>query len=402
MNTLLLVDDEVSILKSIQRLFLDDDNLEILTASSAKEAIDLLAHQSVDIIISDERMPQISGTQFLHFAREKYPSIQRIILTGYANQEATINAINKAEVFRFLTKPWDAAELVTTVKHALVIKNLRDNNERLNLEIASKNDALEKVNASLERTVAERTLQLRKTLDQLNKQNLSLKSQRTGIVELLLSLLGQYDRFKARTARQVWESIRTYAENNQLELSEMLPYSAMLKVFVDPTLMHGDATFLKLLSSVEGFGPIADLIDQSTENFDGSGPKQAAAAEIPLEARLLRIASDFHTLNPDNLTLSRNYILSQQRRLYDPELSNSFLLNARDSFSTASSFKVDVENLLVGMIACKDIQLVNGSILLAAGTTLNATMIAQLQKVRKLIKDQIEILTELKTDPDGQ
>ena len=119
MSVLLVVDDEISIQKSIERLFIDDDSIEVLTASGAMEALGILAKHQVDVIISDERMPQISGSQLLQDVKELHPTIKRILITGYPGQAVNNEAIKKAEVFNLLLKPWEPDELVATVKLAL-------------------------------------------------------------------------------------------------------------------------------------------------------------------------------------------------------------------------------------------------------------------------------------------
>ncbi|MFA6505118.1 MAG: response regulator [Treponemataceae bacterium] len=395
MNTLMIVDDDDMILSSIQLIFSDDENMEVVTASNARDAGAILTRKTVDVIIADQHMPQISGTEFLRFVHEHYPNIQRIILTGDASQKTTINAINRAEVFRFLIKPCDSAEILATVHLALEIKRLRDANDELNRKVQAQNEILEKNNAILEQTVADRTIQLRKTLDALRKQNTALKEQRTSVVELMLALVGQYDLVKGRMARQIWESIRFFAEKTGLVLSDEFPFAAMLKVFVDPASVNGDDTFLRLLSSIEGFASIAGLIMGAQENYNGTGPLGSKGDAVPMEARLLRVASDFYVLNPDNPALSRNYILNQIDKLYDPEIAEKFIMTCHDGLDTAASFTVDIENLLPGMVICQDIQLKNGAMLMPTGTSLNIAMITQLKKLQKLLNTKINIFAEL-------
>jgi len=298
-------------------------------------------------------------------------------------------------VFRFLIKPCEAVEILSTVHLALEIKRLDDANERLRLQVMEQNQALALNNASLEKTVAERTVLLRKTLESLKQRHATLTAQRTGVAELLIALIGQYDLLKGRKARQLWESIRFYGEKKGLVLSDEIPYAAMLKVFVDPTGVDADDTFLRLLASVEGFAPIAALIMGAQENYNGTGPAGAEGEDIPLESRLLRIAADYHLMQVDNQTISRQFILNQVHKLYDPEIAREFLLTCHDDLNTATSLVVSIDNLLPGMVLCHDIQLVNNSILLPAGTSLKPAMIGQLRKVRKLVKNKINIYAEL-------
>ena len=114
---ILIVDDEPGILASMRRL-LRRDGYEILTANSAKDGFDILAQQEVQIILSDQRMPEMSGTEFLSRARELYPETIRIVLSGYTDLESISDAINRGAIYKFLTKPWDDDLLRENIREA--------------------------------------------------------------------------------------------------------------------------------------------------------------------------------------------------------------------------------------------------------------------------------------------
>ncbi len=116
-NTLLLVDDEPAILAAIKRM-LRGEGCRILTAGSGMEALDILASNEVGVVISDARMPEMSGADFLDKVREIYPETVRIMLSGYTDLQAITDAVNKGEIFRFLTKPWEDEKLVDTIRTA--------------------------------------------------------------------------------------------------------------------------------------------------------------------------------------------------------------------------------------------------------------------------------------------
>jgi response regulator RpfG family c-di-GMP phosphodiesterase len=389
MDVLLVVDDELSIQKSIERLFIDDETIEVLTASSAKEASALLAKQKVDIIVSDERMPQISGTDFLRYVKEHYPKIQRIILTGYADQEATIRAINNAEVFRFLLKPWEPADLIATVKHALEIKQLQNNNESLNLKVLAQKDQLEKINKSLEETVTERTVQLKKSLELLKKQNAGLKAQQAGIVDLLTSLMSLHDPQKSRLLKLISDKYRNIINlpNTTIEVSEASQVAALLSVI----MLDDMDIFFGLLESISGFGDVATILKMTKENFNGTGPLGTKAEAIPIESRLLRIIHDYFTNSVKNAALSRQNLVSQSYKLYDPELVTLVLSTIQEQEINNRLVPVEIEQLQPGMTVGKDVQLVNGALLLPEETCLDEVLIYQLKKVKQFIKGSIEI-----------
>ncbi|MFH1625456.1 MAG: response regulator [Pseudomonadota bacterium] len=117
-RTILLVDDEENIIRSLSRL-LRREGYRILTARNALEGLGRLRNDKVDLVIADYKMPGMDGVEFLKAVKTKYPEIARIILTGYEDSRIAISAINEGEVYRFVTKPWNGDELKITIKQAL-------------------------------------------------------------------------------------------------------------------------------------------------------------------------------------------------------------------------------------------------------------------------------------------
>src|SRR5690606_18738389 len=109
-RTLLLPDDWANVLRALVRLF-RRDGYKVLTASTVREAFDLLASNPVQVIVSDQRMPDMSGTEFLAKVRELYPDTVRMVLSGYTDLATITEAINRGSIYRFLTKPWNDDEL---------------------------------------------------------------------------------------------------------------------------------------------------------------------------------------------------------------------------------------------------------------------------------------------------
>jgi diguanylate cyclase (GGDEF)-like protein/PAS domain S-box-containing protein len=118
-QTLLLVDDEAAILTSLQRL-LRQDGYTILTAQSALEGFELLALHEVHVILCDQRMPSMNGTEFLDRVKDMYPDTLRIVLSGYTDLESIMDAINRGSIYRFYTKPWDNQQLRENIRAAFL------------------------------------------------------------------------------------------------------------------------------------------------------------------------------------------------------------------------------------------------------------------------------------------
>lgn len=155
-HTLLIVDDEPNVLKSLKRLFIGTD-YRILTAESAEEGLKEFEKQQIHLVISDYRMPQMNGVQFLRKVKELYPETIRIILSGYADVAAIVEAINDGQVYKFLAKPWNDQELLTTVRRSLEHFKLERENYQLLHQLQTANKELKKMARGLETKVDERT-----------------------------------------------------------------------------------------------------------------------------------------------------------------------------------------------------------------------------------------------------
>jgi len=117
-HTILCVDDEPNVVRALRRL-LRREPYEVLLAESAEEAAAQLTREPVDLIVCDQRMPGMTGVEFLREVKEQRPGVVRILLTGYADVDAMAAAVNEAEVYRFVFKPWDDDELKATIAQAV-------------------------------------------------------------------------------------------------------------------------------------------------------------------------------------------------------------------------------------------------------------------------------------------
>lgn len=164
-RTLLLVDDEPNILNALKRL-LRRDGYQILTAGSGHEGLGILEKNRVDVIISDQRMPSMTGVEFLRNAKKLYPDTIRIVLSGYTELQYITDAINEGAIYKFLTKPWDDELIRANIREAFHYKEMEDENRSLNLQIQTKNQELVTANRQLAELVKQKQKQI--TLGQLS------------------------------------------------------------------------------------------------------------------------------------------------------------------------------------------------------------------------------------------
>ena len=158
-HTVLFVDDEPNILRAIQRT-LRNEQMTVLTASSAEEALNLLGHTEVHAVVSDQEMPGTNGVELLSRVRDHHPATIRMMLTGFTAMDVAVDAINRGEIFRLITKPWNEEELKSILRQAFDHYDLKLEIRRLNQVTRSQNFSLQDMNKSLEAKVRERTRQL--------------------------------------------------------------------------------------------------------------------------------------------------------------------------------------------------------------------------------------------------
>jgi response regulator RpfG family c-di-GMP phosphodiesterase len=130
---ILIVDDEEEILHSLRGLLRME--FEVHTAQSGPEALQVLEQQPIQVVLSDQRMPEMAGVELLSQARGERPGVVRVLFTGYADVRAVINAINHGQIFRYLTKPWDPDELLTVLREASEEYNRRAQERSLFVEL---------------------------------------------------------------------------------------------------------------------------------------------------------------------------------------------------------------------------------------------------------------------------
>lgn len=152
-RTILLVDDERNILSSLHRL-LRLDGYRILTAGSGEEGLEALAQNEIDVILSDQRMPSMTGVEFLRRVKSIHPQTVRMVLSGYTELQSITDAINEGAIYKFLTKPWDDNLLRANVEEAFRYKELADENRKLQLELQTANVELARDNAKLREMLA--------------------------------------------------------------------------------------------------------------------------------------------------------------------------------------------------------------------------------------------------------
>jgi response regulator RpfG family c-di-GMP phosphodiesterase len=179
---ILCVDDEPHILNALKRL-LRKESYHVLTADSVRRGLEILSERHVQLVISDQRMPEMTGVEFLQRVKDISSDTVRVILSGYADVALIVDSINKGEVFRFLTKPWNDDELRAAIRQCLAQYNIVRQNRTLHEQIQAQNRKLRQLNLKMEEMVQFRTRSLQLAQEILEKLPLPLVGvSREGII----------------------------------------------------------------------------------------------------------------------------------------------------------------------------------------------------------------------------
>ncbi|KTC40721.1 MAG: HD domain-containing phosphohydrolase [Pseudomonas sp.] len=408
----LLVDDEESILNSLRRL-LRGQPYEVLLANGGAQALDILAQRPVDLVMSDARMPGMDGATLLAKVREGYPATRRVLLTGYADLDTIVKAVNDGQIHQYLSKPWNDQELLLVLRQNLEYQQAERELKRLQQRVLEQNRQLKANNVTLEQRVAARTAELQQTADMLDLAYEELKHSyvtATEVFSLLANLRLPADK---QTNRKLIELVRACCRDRGLDeassrdltmaaalynIGKLGWSDAMLTAPAD-LLRHSDRERYRaypgqsesLLMTLEPMQDAARLILHHQERWDGSGfPLHLKGEAIPWGSRLLKLAVDFielqcglileRHLNSDEALL---FIRKYAGRLYDPGLVEDFvrLCAAYLSDVTVDDPKVKVlgtRELKAGMILRRNLNADNGMLLLNAGKVLSEPLVQKL------------------------
>jgi len=428
-HAVLLVDDEPNILKALRRLLLSVEGYEVRVASSAAEGLHLLEQAPAAVVVSDQRMPEVTGAEFLEQVKKRWPETVRILLTGYADIEASIAAINQGEIFRYLTKPWDENEFLTTVRDAAQRYWLVQENKRLNGVVARQNVELQQWNARLKQRVLDQTASIRRKNDELTELNVRLQDTFDATIEAFSRLAELHDRHARAHAGKVADIALAMAEDLQLEQSmrETLRVAALLhdigKIGIDREVLEKPYDYMTpdeqqdyethpvrgqaAVDRVEALRDAGVLIRHHHENFDGSGfPDRLTEEAIPLGSRILALANGFDRLRHAAGDVPLEHTLMQLRQRlsiqYDPALYPALegavgtVYQAQVSPTAMVRMQLPVRDLREGMILEQDVTSGSGLLLLRRGSRLTLDDIEAILRYDRIdpIKEAVAVMAE--------
>jgi putative nucleotidyltransferase with HDIG domain len=306
------VDDEVNILRALQRL-LRSEPMNLLTASTPEQALSLIDQEDINVIVTDQRMPEMSGVDLLSTVRDRQPEIVRMMMTGYTEMRIAVEAINRGEIFRLITKPWNDEDLKTTLRQAFDQYDLKGEIKRLNQVTREQNFKFQDMNRNLEEKVRERTRQIAEKNDEL----------RTGYVQTVRALAEAIDAKDAYT-RGHSERVGVYASRIARQLGlrpdeiERVYISGILhdigKIGIPDAIITKPARLTpeeyeeikkhpeigaRILEPVQFLANVVPCVRHHHEWFDGSArgyPHQLRGDQIPAPSRIILVADTLEAM----------------------------------------------------------------------------------------------------------
>ncbi len=416
----LFVDDEENVLRALKRLFLDEP-YEFFTALSGREGLELIKEHDFAVIVSDQRMPEMSGAEFLGQAKEIQPEAIRIVLTGYADVNAAIDAINQGGAYRYITKPWNDADLILMVRDAVETFRLKQENKYLADLTHRQNEELKKWTTQLEVMVQEQTLDIQNKNKELEKLNEQLQKNFRKSIEAFSNLLEMRDKSMSSHAKNVASLSRQVASAMQLsdEESSRILVAALLhdigKIGVPDSVLLKQPDELKdaefseykrhavrgqvAVESMEGFHDIGILIRYHHEYVNGTGfPESLKRNAIPVGSRIIAMAdavdriANIGMAAAENFEKALKYIEFYLDTRYDRQVFQYLAPIIRkkiEELSRRGAVKIEEiemqpSRLAPGMVLTRDVRSGTGLLILAHGVELQQKVIEALQNYYRI------------------
>lgn len=423
----LLLDDENDILKALNRVLRMDYN--VVTFDNGADALEYLQENPIHIIISDMRMPEMDGADFLAKAREMQPDTVRLLLTGYADIQSTVRAVNAGGIHTYISKPWDNENLKLIVGKAAEFYRLSRDKERLTIELEERNKELEvanqalaennhklaQFNQELEAKVQERTVALQESNKRLESLLASRNKTFKDILAMVTAIIQHRTGFPADHAERIANQAKSVAL--KLKLSEAVASHVYLCGLMHQigliaetsndwkvVKVHQDSEIpitpnvnpilgAEIVGRIKRFEPLMEIIRHQDELYDGTGkPDHLRGEQIPIGARIIKVVKDYDFFvaganNPRRMHTksAQSYLRQQSEVYYDPKVVEAFItiVSAVTRIEEGMELCVSLSEVRPGMVIKRDIYLPNGNLMLTAGNAMSEPLLRKLKELEQ-------------------
>jgi response regulator RpfG family c-di-GMP phosphodiesterase len=370
----LCVDDEAYVLEGLCDTL--HGGFDVRIATGGQEGLGILRSDpdGFAVVISDMRMPEMEGSEFLREARRIAPDVVRMLLTGYADVDSAIRAVNEAHLFRYLTKPCQSAELLSACAAAAAHHQLKvAERELLEHTLHGSVDALVEVLALANPAAFGRGTRL-KTLAGRLACAVDLESCWEVEVAALLAHIGAVTLPQA-TVERLYAGVTLH--DHELAMAERVP-----------------AVTRRLLAKIPRLEGVVEILDSYQECYDADAPDA-----IPVGARVLRIAVDYDALESAGSGENVAIGVMRGRGFYDPQLLSAFARTVGARRIGPVVREVDVAGLEVGMTLADDVRNISGGLLVVRGQPVTYQLIDRLTNVSaRVVREPLRVLDPETTD----
>ncbi|WP_281558877.1 HD domain-containing phosphohydrolase [Thalassomonas sp. RHCl1] len=423
MLSLLLLDDEQDILNSLQRLLRKD--YQLICFTQAHDALAYLESNNVDIILSDMRMQNMNGAEFLCLSRQVQPDAMRLLITGYSDIDLTIAAINDGGVYSYINKPWENEKLKLTLAKAAEHYLLKKEKQALSESLARANNSLQSLNQSLEVKVTQRTQALQQSKQKLQQSLATQKDLLHDVIDMMAATIEYRTGFSGSHNKRIALQSRAVAARMGMEEAQCrriylcallheigiigLSDAALASTNVtgtqlDDAFMAHPVIGAEIVEKIKRLAPLTENIRHQNENIDGSGrPAHLSGNEIPVGARIIRIVKDFDFLIAGKHNNNKLAVANAKKRMnekagsdYDKRILEHFftLLSQRQQDEESEmQYSLALEELKPGDVLSEDLVLENGNIMLTTGQEINESMIEKLREYEHNFNTKITLFT---------
>ena len=400
----LCVDDEQNILRAIKRALFSLD-VDLTLVDSGEKALAVMKDKTIHVVISDMKMPGMTGAELLEQVAAHYPDTFRVVLTGFADIDATIKAVNQGRIHRYLQKPWDNQELINTIEEGLERIKLKDENARLQKLTKLQNAKLKEVNNSLEQVVQKRTKQIKAALRRIEQRNGALEQVLFNVISINPDIDGKFAIEVSELATKLANLLEcSKEETNVIRYACLIGELGLLGLKPE----HYRPAFNKLsyqqqknylsqtklaktiLAPAEHLREVSDILEYQFEYYNGAGLYKLVATQIPIGARILAVARDYWRMVSGRITgqpmtpiEARVELKKHRNTRYDGNVLD-ILLNTKDIDKPSYiENRLSTEELKPGMVLSKNLYNESHILLLPEGHVFTDATIAKLAQYER-------------------
>lgn len=309
--TVLFLDDEPNILRAMKRLFHGRQHRLVLVDDGNK-ALEFMESNEVHVVVCDMKMPAMAGEVFLEQVAQVYPDTYRIVLSGYADADNLLNAVNKGRIHRYIQKPWSNEALIAAIDDGIDNFRLKFENNDLQKKVNEQNRRLSLLNSSLEERVELRTVQMRTAIKRADMQSIATKKVLCNALNSLPFIDNSFGKRVSQLATKMAHALQLEAKEIEdikfaglitelgfIGLNENIYNTAYTKMSPKQQSEYNNQgnVALLILSPALQLKRICEILLSQFEFVDGSGhPKGLKKEEIPIGAQIIGTARDYYRL----------------------------------------------------------------------------------------------------------